>query len=159
MGIVLWLGGVLMIGLYILCVCLRCGVTESLSASWYVLAHPRWFSVCVCAAAALEGMALWTSGAYAYEMLAGSVMCMGLFGVGLVPQFRGVDKTAHEILAVVSGGACVALACLISPYLLILPTLVFGLGTTDDGDKWMWWLEVAGIFLGAVCIGMEVVLW
>lgn len=158
MGILLWILGVLTIGLFILCSWLRVGVTESLSASWYVLAHPKWFSVCVCLTAALEGMALWSCGAESIEMVAGSVMCLGLFGVGLVPQFRGVDKRSHEALALISAAGCAVLAWVISPYLFIVPTLVFCLGTVDDEGKWMWWLEVAGMLLGAICVGLEVCL-
>lgn len=158
MSILLWILGVLTICQYILCSWLRVGVTESISASWYVLAHPKWFSVCVCLTAALEGMALWSCGAESIEMVAGSVMCLGLFGVGLVPQFRGVDKRSHEALALISAAGCAVLAWVISPYLFIVPTLVFCLGTVDDEGKWMWWLEMAGMLLGAICIGLMVCL-
>lgn len=71
------------------------------------------------------GMAVWLSGAAKLEMLFASVMCLGLFGVGLVPQFRGVDKKSHTCLAVMSGVACLALGLIIHPLTLLIPVVLY----------------------------------
>lgn len=120
-SLILWFLAVFIIAGYVIGAARRVGVTESISASWYVLAHPRVFSWCLSGGSALMGMAVWLSGAARLEMLFASVMCLGLFGVGLVPQFKGADKESHTCLAISSGVACLALGLIIHPCTLLIP--------------------------------------
>lgn len=154
MWLLCWLMGVAVIGGYVAAVWRRCGVMESLSESWYVIAHPKWFSVSVCLGAALEWLALCGGGGGGWVCALGGVMCLGLFGVGLVPQFRTVDRRAHVWLAVLSAIGCVGMGWLLEPWLLLVPVVTMCLGVADDVKDWTWWGECSLLLHGAVCVGI-----
>lgn len=159
MTTILTILSVLLIAAYTAAVCIKGkGVPASISATFYALGHPWWFSVTMVGTAFLLLPAILEVTPSSYQFVA-FLACLGLIMVGVAPHFKeGIEKKIHAIGAVL----CIALSqvwvALTCPWWLFVWVAYLGYTVWCMVDRWngsfketfmltkpMFWVEIAAL--------------
>lgn len=137
---------------YCLWMCIRCGVPESLSATYYTLGSWGWVFQLVMFSVGIGLWVVWFGLSEANHLWMVFLSCASLLFVGAAPAFRlELDGKVHYTAAIIGGVCSVAWQIAEGLWDMVLWWMFLcGMLVLRMKQEYMWWIEV-GLIGSLLC--------